>query len=568
MGSAMQTSFGRRHPVLKWTALSLLSLFVLLLVVAAILVHRAEPILRARIVAELEERFHARVELDSFHVSLLGGLRAEGQGLRIWPPAQMQDAAGATPNADKPLIVLDDFRFRAPLHYAPRRPIDIAVVQLRGLTIDLPPKSRFFNAIAPHASASGGSPLKAALIHFVLRSLDCRDVLLTLETDKPNKRPLQFAISSLLLTGVQNGGAMKFTADLTNPRPVGIIHTTGTFGPWTVDDPGESPVGGHYTFSHANLGDFHGIAGTLDSTGDFQGALRNITVDGVTETPDFRLTNFGTPMHLHTQFHAFVDATNGDTHLEPVHATLGGSQFITAGDIVRVPRTPENPGGHLISLQVDIPGGHIEDFLRLTSKNGVPIMTGQLRLKSSVDIPPGHEPVHERLRLKGTFALSDVQFTSQKVQDRVAQLSLRGQGQPKEAKKDPDSSDVRATMQSDFTMSRAVIALPNLEYNMPGADIAMAGTYSVEGGKLDFMGTAKMQATISQMLGGWKGLLAKPVDRFFKKDGAGTEVPIHVDGTREDPHFQVDFNRMKNSSPERPDHPDHPEQPGQPGQPQ
>ena len=37
---------------------------------------------------------------------------------------------------------------------------------------------------------------------------------------------------------------MGFEAELTNPRPVGTIHTKGSFGPWLVADPGESPVDG------------------------------------------------------------------------------------------------------------------------------------------------------------------------------------------------------------------------------------------------------------------------------------------------------------------------------------
>ena len=47
------------------------------------------------------------------------------------------------------------------------------------------------------------------------------------------------------------------------------------------------------------------------------------------------------------------------------------------------------------------------------------------------------------------------------------------------------------------------------------------------------------------MVGGWKGLLISPADRFFKKDGAGTEVPIHIEGSREEPKFGIDFDRMK-----------------------
>ena len=70
-----------------WISISLLLLLVALAVVASVLLRHAEPYVRARIVNTLRDRFHARVELDSFHVSLINGLWAEGKGLRIWPPA-------------------------------------------------------------------------------------------------------------------------------------------------------------------------------------------------------------------------------------------------------------------------------------------------------------------------------------------------------------------------------------------------------------------------------------------------------------------------------------------------
>jgi hypothetical protein len=78
-----------------WVGGGLLIAAAGLAAIVAVLAHRAEPFLRARIVEELQERFHARVELDSFHlavgVGLVGewGVWAEGKGLRIWPPAQV-----------------------------------------------------------------------------------------------------------------------------------------------------------------------------------------------------------------------------------------------------------------------------------------------------------------------------------------------------------------------------------------------------------------------------------------------------------------------------------------------
>jgi hypothetical protein len=575
--SLPRQSFWRRHRWLKWTLSVVLAVFIALVIAVSIVMRRAEPIMRAYIVQALEDHFHSRVELDSFHVSVASGLWAEGKGLRIWPPAQINGVTVPAPTPDQPLMSLDEFRFHAPLRFSPNTPVHISVVQLKGLNIDIPPRSRFAHQPAAQPSTtqsvdqgsdqSGSkSAVKKALLNFVVDSVVCVNTNLRIETSKPGKLPLDFAISTLKLTHIKAGGAMDFDAQLTNAKPVGTIFTSGNFGPWTVDDPGDSPVSGQYRFENANLADFKGIAGTLNSTGKYDGTLRNLIVDGVTDTPDFQLTHFGSPMPLHTVFHAKVDATNGDTWLDPVNATLGQSQFTVHGEIVRVPDTsaetkppagqsaaPLRMKGHDISLMVDIPHGRMEDFLHLVSSSGSPLLTGTLAMKTSLEIPPGKEPVHHRIKLKGNFTLDDAQFTDAKIQQRIGDLSLRGQGQPKEAKNQDAKDDVRSTMQSDFQMGDAVITLPDLKYSVPGADIYMKGTYGVDGGTLNFTGTARMQATVSQMVGGWKGFLLKPADRFFKKDGAGTEVPIHIDGTREHPDFGVDIKGMKTTSPQRPD---------------
>jgi hypothetical protein len=155
------------------------------------------------------------------------------------------------------------------------------------------------------------------------------------------------------------------------------------------------------------------------------------------------------------------------------------------------------------------------------------------------------------MTLSGKFKLDQLMFTSPKLQGRIMQLSLRGQGRPKEVK-GSDPSDIDSTMEGDFRMMHAVIALPSLTYKVPGAQVQMEGSYGVVDGALNFEGTAKMDATVSAMVGGWKGFLLKPVDRFFKKDGAGADIPIHVRGTREHPDFGLDFDRMKSTSAEKP----------------
>jgi hypothetical protein len=593
-----------------WVGGGLLIVVAALAISVAVLARRAEPYLRAQIVAYLQQKFHARVELDAFHISLRHGLHgqwgvlAQGSGLRIWPSAdaearrQLEGADSGGPDA--PLIRLQTFQFHAPLRFEHGKPIVISVVQIQGLDIDVPPRRH----AGSKPEASGGStPIGAApgpsantsqqgvnnnagdkskpggvLSDVVVDRIECDQATLLLETDKPGKVPLGFAISHLTLTNVTADGPMKFDANLTNPRPQGNIHTIGSFGPWQSSDPGESAVSGDYQFDHADLGDFKGIAGILNSTGQYQGTLRNIVVDGVTDTPDFQLTSAGNPMPLHTNFHAIVDGTDGDTWLQPVDAMLGKSHFTAQGQIVRLKIPPPSPdksstpqvkavslqspsptqaelrpqGGLDIQLAINVDRARIEDFLRLAMRgSAAPVLTGAVKVKATLHIPSGKTPVPQRMTLKGKFFLDQAQFSSPKIQGGIEQLSLRGQGRPKDLKM-TDPSSVDSTMESDFQMANGVITLPGLAYAVPGATINVAGTYGVTDGALNFKGNIKMDATVSQIVGGWKGFLLKPADRFFKKDGAGTELPIHIDGTREHPGFGVDFGRMKGTSAEIP----------------
>jgi hypothetical protein len=554
--AAERAGFWRRHRWLKWFAVALLVILAAMGVAVSVVMHRAEPMLRELIVEKLQEHFHARVELASFHISLVNGLWAEGKGLEIWPPSEVAGVTVPGASSTPPLIRLDEFRFHAPLHYKPGNPIRISVVELKGLDVAVPPKTRFTHAVSPAGSSGASKPTASTLLRFAVNRLECTGAHLTLETSKPGKLPLQFAIAHLSLTRLTAGGPMHFDAQLTNPRPAGVIQTSGELGPWVVEDPGETPVSGTYRFEHADLSVFKGIAGILNSTGEYSGVLRDLTVDGQTDTPDFRLTHFGSPIPLSTRFHAHVDGTNGDTWLQPVDAMLGKSHLTAVGQIVRQQAQTLKggqtvPGGHDIALKVNVDHGRMEDFLRLASHSGTPLLTGDLALTTSLDIPPGTSTVLDRLKLNGKFSLDNVEFTSTKIQDWVGQLSLRGQGRPKDAKdagKDA-GADVRSAMQSNFQMAGEVVTLPDLQYTVPGAEIDLNGTYGVDGGTLDFAGTARTEAKVSQMVGGWKGLLLKPADRLFEKNGAGTQVAIHVSGTREDPKFGVDLGRMKHTSP-------------------
>jgi hypothetical protein len=585
-----------------WTVAITVSALAVLTTVLAVLVHQTEPFLRAVLIQGLQTRFHTRVELDEFHVRIGNGLHGEwgvwasGKGLRIWPP---QRAGGDHPLEvavqSIPLIELQEFGFHAPLSYKSDKPIRISLVRLSGLEIHVPPRSERdresgFESAARAKSASaaattpatqpathppGSTPTPAAsapdqpgssmLSRIKVERIECDRAGLVLETDKPDKLPVQIGITHLRVMHISAYGPMDFEADVVNPKPAGVMHTTGQLGPWNADDPGLTTVTGTYRFPDADLSVFKGIAGILTSEGSYQGTLRDIGVNGQADVPNFRLTHFGNALPLHTKFQAHVDGTDGDTFLDHVDALLAQSHFVTSGKIVRVRRTetpevqkvreakgiPAPLFGHDIDLKVDVDRGRIEDFLRLAGNSPTPLLTGGLTLTASLQIPPGPDPVHHRIRLNGTFQLADTHFTNEKVRSRIRELSLRGQGHPDEVKSAQDL-DVASQLQGEFHMANAVILFPDLQFDVPGAAIHLKGNYQLDG-LMGFEGTARLQATVSQMVGGWKGFLLKPADRLFRKDGAGTEVAIEIKGPHDSPQFSVNLDHSKSTSPERPD---------------
>src|SRR6202050_3188570 len=128
----------KREPRWRWIFGSALLAAAILGAVGAILVSRAEPILRERIIETLSARFHTKVELDRFHVSLVRGLQVSGEGLRLF---------GVTdPNIHEPgiqpVISVAEFRFRTGLMDLFRSPMHVNTVYMKGLALNLPPREQ------------------------------------------------------------------------------------------------------------------------------------------------------------------------------------------------------------------------------------------------------------------------------------------------------------------------------------------------------------------------------------------------------------------------------------------
>jgi hypothetical protein len=533
----------RRRRTWLWIGIGAVGLVIVLLAAFEILLSRAEPILRARLTKSLSARYHSRVEMGAFDVSLLRGFQVSGQDLAIYP---------YNINSSTPTFAVRHFSFRTGYRSLVRSPMRIGYVRVEGLRIQMPAQSQRRPAAAAEARQD---QTQSATPTIFVDEMECVDTVLTLGTDKPGKVPAKFIIQSIDLRSIGAGKPMEFTATLTNPKPAGQIESRGFFGPWNADHPGATALGGSYSFSHADLGVFKGIGGILSSTGTYQGTLDRIVVDGETDTPDFQVKISGHPVALHTDFHAIVDGTDGNTYLQPVRARFLHTLIVARGYVVRA----QGRAGRHTYLDVAIDQGTIEDLLRLAVRTDPPVMEGQVKLHTKLDLPPGPEGVVHRLKLQGTFAIVNGRFRNPKIQSQVNQISLRSQGEvelAQQRQREGNSPMVRSQMNGNFDLVQAALQLSNLRYQIPGATVRLAGVYSLDGARFHLAGTADMQATLSRMVGGWRGLLLMPFDRIFKKNGAGTEVPFTIDGTKSNPHFGLDFGRLSgHASPVKPSTP-------------
>jgi hypothetical protein len=500
-------------------------LLIALAIAAEYIARHAGPLLRSSVVATLTERFHSPVQLDALDVSVANGLQVRGRGLRIVylaGPAQ-PDQKQQQGLAAEPMLSVNTFTFRTTFRDLFHLRANLARVDVDGMELHIPPHS---GAHILHTQ----QPRPRITLN--IASIFCRNVTLVIENGNPDKAPLTFIIPKLELTHVVPGQPMLYVADVVNPKPRGNIHASGHFGPWQRDNPRSTPLDGDYTFQHADLSTIKGIAGTLSSTGHFAGLLSHITIDGTTTTPNFSLDLANHPVPLSTTFHAFVDATTGDTTLAPVTATLLHSRFTAQGTITNL-----RGQGHDIALTVDMPHGRIEDILPLRMKTDPPTMRGAVALHAKLHIPPGPVRITQKLQLTGTVHIRNVAFSSTKLQAQVDSLSLRAQGDPHAANAakanaaaNTPQPNVASDMAVTFSLANSTLLIPSLDYQLPGASVQLDGAYLLDTTAFDFRGHVRTAATASQMVTGWKSLLLKPFDSLLKKNGAGTELPLTLTG--------------------------------------
>jgi hypothetical protein len=72
---------------------------------------------------------------------------------------------------------------------------------------------------------------------------------------------------------------------------------------------------------------------------------------------------------------------------------------------------------------------------------------------------------------------------------------------------------------------------------VPGALVDLTGSYVVEAGTLDFLGSLNLDSKVSNTFSGWKRWALKPFNPIFSKNDVGTYLPIKITGDKDNPQF-------------------------------
>lgn len=493
-----------------------------------------------RLVEAMERRFDSRVSIERLDVQLVPYPRASGDELTITPTTRPEEAP--------PLIRVRRFTVSAGYLGFFRSPIRVGHVDVDGAEIIILPddeddeERREASTAAPpkgEGEAETTEQGESAGYRVHVNRIDVRDIQLRLVPRKAHKSDRVFDIAHVSLRPVRRDAPLEYEATLVNPLPRGNIIAAGSFGPWSADDPGETPVSGRFTFTGADLGTIDGLRGTLEADGEFTGHLERIAVRGRTRTPEFGLTISDQVLPLDTTFAATVDGTNGDTLLHDVQARLGQTPISVSGAV-----TDDEKGlkGRQVKVSAKVSRGRIEDLLRLAMKGATPAMRGEVAMDTRVFIPAGKGDVVRKIQIDAKVSIAQARFTENRVQRKLNEFSARASGEAERAKDAAAGPAVASALTANATVRDGTVRLAPVTFRIDGAVVRLDGTYGLESEAIDLRGAATLDAKLSQTTTGWKSWLLKLADPLFRRKGQSV-LPISVSGTAEDPKVGLDVKR-------------------------
>ncbi|HLH08930.1 MAG TPA: AsmA-like C-terminal region-containing protein [Terriglobales bacterium] len=489
---------GRSHRT-AWIVAVCVALAV---VVAGILLDRAWPFTRKKIIAALHDATGGKVEIRKFRKTFFppGGI---AEDVAILPG----DGAAAGTG-----IKISRLSIRSSYARLFGKHVQIA---LDGAEMDLsrPGVNNGFNFHSGSKAVVDQVTVRDSAIQFL-----------------DGNKPLRIEVHRLALQNPGNGKAMTFDAKVRNPEPPGELHGLGRLGPWRSDDPRQTPIQGMYTLGHADLSSFGGISGMLSSQGSFQGTIGQLELQGTTDTPDFEVTHSGHKLHLAADYRAFVNGSTGDVSLQEIHATFAHTNLNSQGQVA-------GKGRKVADLNFVSNDGRIEDILLMFIRAPKSPVTGSVDFHATAQLRSQHEPFLKEVVFISDFSIADGHFTKPETQYKMDELSQQAQGE----KKTEDPATALSNLLGHVELRNGLATFSNLRFKVPGASAHLHGTYDLISEKIDLHGLLLMEADLPHATSGIKSILLKPINVFLKKNRhGGARIPITIGGTYEHPNIKTD----------------------------
>ena len=231
-----------------------------------------------------------------------------------------------------------------------------------------------------------------------------------------------------------------------------------------------------------------------------------------------------------------MDGTDGDTYLNAVNALLASTPIVASGAVAGTPGVK----GRTVQLKAKVDR-------RARSRTSCSLaVKGDRSAADRQDcaahrFPAAAGPRRRRRRSCGSmgeFDLSAARFTDPggareaRCDERRARAGTRTTPQ-----------DVLSDLKGASSSAGGVpVAHGRSSFQIPGAAVQLAGTYGLRSEALEFDGTLRMQATISEAAGGGSEIgVPQDCRPVLQKEGAPARCfRFSVRGTREEPKFGLD----------------------------
>jgi hypothetical protein len=407
----------------------------------------------------------------------------------------------------------------------------LSAVRVVGMHMIVPPRTHEepHEPVALNAGPGGKS--------LAISEIRADGAMLEFIREDRNDKPYVLKIDRLSIRDVGSGAPMSYRATLTNTEPPGVIRSEGKFGPWNPTDVGATQVSGTYTYDGIDLSHFKSISGVGHARGQFSGPLSRIHTQGSVDVSGFRVDGSNHTVPLATTFDAMVNGVNGDVLLNPAIARFRRTRLEVRGWIAG----PETQKGKSASFDLAVPQGRVDDLLYLFTKDQ-PGMSGNVTVNGKFLWPPGPRRFLEKIRMDIVFGMNGSRFTSPNTQGSIDRISESAQGEKKK-EQDEDPRTVLSQLRGAIQIWNGIATISNGNFQVPGADAAVHGTYDLLSHRVDLHGTLDTRGHLSDTTSGFKALVLKAITPLFKKRGSTRIVPFAITGSYGDTTVGIDWKK-------------------------